>query len=88
MTTIKLGEPQPCPFCGGKAQLKEKSEAWGYTPAAVAYGCNACDYHLPFISHSEMAQDDYPSKGGALLQAITAWNTRGGKRPKVEVEEA
>lgn len=86
MTTIKLGDPKPCPFCGGAAVLKEKSEDWGYRCAAVAYGCDDCHFHLLFISHSDYPQDKRPSRAGALLQAITAWNTREGKRPKVEVD--
>ena len=87
MTTLELGTQKPCPFCGGPAQLKKKSESWGYSNAAVAYGCDRCGFHLPFIEHSTMPQDNAPLLAGALLQALTSWNMRDGKAHKVAVVE-
>jgi len=87
MTKIELGPPKTCPFCGSPAELKEKREDYGYTPAAVAYGCTRCNYQLPFVDYSGMPQDSgHKTKAAALLEAITKWNTRNGEVDKVEVQ--
>lgn len=73
-----------CPFCGGKAELSQKTTRYKHQPTTImnAYtvGCEKCRIYTPLFE-SDIAQLENGEvkiwKNGAE-DAIKAWNMRVG----------
>ena len=69
-------ELKPCPFCGGKAKLKEDTQCGGHGMFIKEYfvKCMQCGGKSRTSAVYGIPEDV------AKATAIDAWNTRGGKR--------
>ena len=63
-------ELKPCPFCGGKAELKKDGaydQSWNY----MSYACVECtNCHVTIESHKGDCQDTTEQ------EAVSKWNRR------------
>ena len=66
-------ELKPCPFCGGKAKLKEDTQCWGHGMFIKEYfvKCIQCGGKSRTSAVYDISEDV------AKATAIDAWNTRG-----------
>lgn len=74
---MKEKELKPCPFCGGKAFLKDgKPETFGTFEALVI--CKNCSASVVGVSRINFATHRFEKNGydTAQKQAVKAWNRR------------
>lgn len=66
---------KPCPFCGGKAELKYEmgNEVWGQSWLAGCTECGICARR--FYGSNSWSSNEAADKM-AQSNAIAAWNTR------------
>ena len=70
---MERNELKPCPFCGGKAVIRNHNEMVGFGMSDTFYfvKCTACR-----MSGSKFGILDGDNKSERIKKAITAWNRR------------
>lgn len=67
----------PCPFCGGKAEIKLNPGSWGYTPDRVSVSCNPCGIGWGFVAEDqEVGKPPHSIEDEATKKALDKWNRR------------
>jgi endogenous inhibitor of DNA gyrase (YacG/DUF329 family) len=71
---------RPCPFCGGKVELRRKSGDYGYTPDRIFIRCDSCKIGFGGdISEWSKLRGHYSIEDEARNQLIDKWNHRNGE---------
>lgn len=72
-----LQEIKPCPFCGGKAELKFVSEDEPVTNFAMYYkiGCDSCNVHFCYTVR-RLPGFDNEEHEKAKGRLVDKWNNR------------
>ena len=61
-------ELKPCPFCGGKAILRNVDDAWDSSVYVECQACGASTKMWPYVFEFE--------EPGAVSRAVHNWNKR------------
>ena len=74
---MELNELKPCPFCGGRAVIRETKV---YLWEAIQIHCEKCSVHSPNEIFNHLAYSDgeeiYVTKTMAAEKVINKWNRR------------
>lgn len=81
-----MSELKPCPFCGGKATLIQKSSGYKTNPMMLkngfVAGCESCNIYTPAFESEIYQSNDgevHINSTGAE-EVIEAWNRRVGEQ--------
>lgn len=69
---------KPCPFCGGKAEIKVVPGGWGYRPDKVAVGCPECKIEFSKWAEDYLKCGDQSELERPTAKVVEKWNTRKG----------
>jgi len=64
----------PCPFCGGRAEIKDERVCYGHGDYAIEsfVCCSDCN-----ASAGSFSSWEFPDDGTRRLKAVSSWNYRG-----------
>lgn len=74
-----MSELKPCPFCGGRANIKEYDNGYksnGFYVALYQVGCNKCRIYFTRDSEFRLADGQLEFKINGYDLAVSLWNTR------------
>jgi len=68
---------KPCPFCGGKVEMRFRSGIYGYTSSSVNIRCEVCDIFFSEPTEAWTQQRGHFSiRDQAVVKLLGRWNMR------------